>query len=140
MTDERDFTQTKKKLIRNFSNGVIHNLMLWIISKENIHGYAIMKRLEEFFNISHLECEIKISSSKIYPILSKMEEVGVIEGEWKVNENNKSVKYYSITDDGLELLSQIQDHMSTILTSPTWLAFIKDMTGLEVINECDRNS
>ena len=132
MTDEKDFKETRKKLIKYFSNGVTHNLMLWIISKESIHGYAIMKKLEDFFSFADSDCEIKISSSKIYPILSKMEERGLITGEWKVNENNKRVKYYSITDDGEMLLADIQAHMSGILTNPSWLTFIKDMTGMEI--------
>ena len=60
-----------RKFFKNFSNGITHNLILWIISKESIHGYGIMKKLDEFFNFEDSECEININSSKVYPILSK---------------------------------------------------------------------
>jgi DNA-binding PadR family transcriptional regulator len=73
-----------------------------------------------------------INSSKIYPILSKMEKNGFIAGEWKVNENNKRVKYYSITDDGKFFLKAIQSHMNDVLNNPYWLEFFKDMTGMEI--------
>lgn len=131
MTDE-NFEDTHRKLLKHFSNGITHKLILWIISKESIHGYGIMKKLEEFFSFDDAECDIKINSSKIYPILSKMEDKGLIIGEWKINEKNKSVKYYSITDDGVIVLNQIQTHMSSILENPSWLVFFEDMTGLEI--------
>ena len=134
MTDE-DFEETRQKLLKYFSNGITHKLILWIISKESIHGYAIMKKLEDFFNFENTQCELNFNSSKIYPILSKMEDKGLIVGEWKVNENNKRVKYYSITDEGIDLLNHIQKNLNSILENPSWLAFFKDMTGLEINNE-----
>lgn len=134
MTDE-NFEETRQKLLKYFSNGITHKLVLWIISKESIHGYGIMKKLDEFFNFENSSCELNFNSSKIYPILSKMEKRGLIVGEWKVNENNKRVKYYSITDDGIELLNQIQDCMNSLLNNPYWLAFFEDMTGREFNNE-----
>lgn len=134
MTDE-NFDETRQKLLKHFSNGITHKLILWIISKEPIHGYGIMKKLEEFFNFENSNCELNFNSSKIYPILSKMEKTGLIVGEWKVNENNKRVKYYSITDDGTELLNQIQKAMNSLLENPYWLTFFEDMTGREFNNE-----
>ena len=139
MTDEK-FNESHKKVFKNFSNGIIHNLILWIISKESIHGYGIMKKLEQFFNFNDSKCDINVNSSKIYPILSKMEKRGFIVGEWNINGNNKRVKYYSITEDGQNFLNDIQIHMNNVLTNPSWIAFFSDMTGLEINNEkCNRN-
>ena len=134
MTDEK-FSESHRKAFKNFSNGIIHNLILWIISKEDIHGYGIMKKLDEFFNFEDSKCEINVNSSKIYPILSKMEKKGFIAGEWKINENNKRVKFYSITKEGELFLENIKDHMNIVLNNPTWLTFFSDMTGLEINNE-----
>ncbi len=131
MTEEK-FSESHKKVFKNFSNGIIYNLILWIISKEDIHGYGIMKKLNEFFSFEDSKCDINVNSSKIYPILSKMEKNGFIAGEWKVNENNKRVKYYSITDDGKFFLKAIQSHMNDVLNNPYWLEFFKDMTGMEI--------
>lgn len=139
MTDEK-FNESHKKVFKNFSNGIIHNLILWIISKESIHGYGIMKKLEQFFNFNDSKCDINVNSSKIYPILSKMEKRGFIVGEWNINENNKRVKYYSITEEGQDFLNDIQIHMNNVLANPSWIAFFSDMTGLEINNEkCNRN-
>ena len=131
MTD-KDFDESQKKLVKHFSNGITHNLILWIISKETIHGYGIMKKLDEFFSFGEVECEMTASSSKIYPILSKMEKKGLIKGEWDINENNKRVKFYSITDEGRIVLKAIRNHMNQVISNPKWMEFVKDMTGAEI--------
>lgn len=118
-----------KKLFKQFSNGITHNLILWIISKESIHGYGIMKRLEDFFDSENYD--IKTSSSKIYPILRKMEKMGLIAGKWEVV-NNKRVKYYSITDDGILVLNHIKSNMHKVLTTESWLEYFNDMSGGEI--------
>ena len=139
MTDN-NFDESYKKVFKNFSNGIIHNLILWIISKKSIHGYGIMKRLEDFFSFENSKCEININSSKVYPILKKMEDKGLIIGEWQINENNKRVKYYTITDEGLLILDNIRSVMNYIVNNPSWLMFYKDMAGVEINNEKrDRN-
>ena len=134
MTEE-NFDDNQKKLIKHISNGLTRNLILWIISKEKIHGYGIMKKLDGFYDFDGLDCEIKNSSSKVYPILQKMEKNGLIVGEWDINENNKRVKYYTITEDGLLILDHIRTVMNAIFNNPTWLMFYKDMAGVEITNE-----
>ena len=131
MTD-KDVDETHKKIFKHFSNGITHNLILWIISKQTIHGYGIMKKLDEFFRFDDVECEITVSSSKIYPILSKMEKNGLIEGKWDINENNKRVKFYSITPEGSAVLKNIQQHMKKVSSNPYWVNFFKEMTGMEI--------
>lgn len=134
MTDE-NFDDSQTKLIKHFSNGLTRNLILWIISKEKIHGYGIMKKLDEFFDFADLDCNIKNTSSKIYPILRKMESNGLIVGEWDINENNKRVKYYTITEEGLLILDNIGRVMKSILNNSSWLMFYKDMAGVEISYE-----
>ena len=136
----KELKKSHLKLVKFFSNGVTHNLILWIISKEPIHGYGIMKKLDEFFEFTNDNCELKSSSSKVYPILRKMEDNGLIIGEWKTV-NNKRVKYYSITEDGEIVLNHIRNNMEHVLENPNWLDFIEDMAGKKVelvnLNECN---
>ena len=124
--------KTKNQLLKHFTNGFAHNLILWIISKETIHGYGIMKRLDDFFGYDE---DFKNTSSKIYPLLRKMEHNGLIIGEWGVNENNKRVKYYTITDDGLTVLYLCREKFEKFQANPNWLEFIKDYSGMEFNNE-----
>ena len=66
---DKEIDDNEARLIKHYSNGLIRNLILWIISKEKIHGYGIMKKLDEFFDFKDVDFEIKNTSSKIYPIL-----------------------------------------------------------------------
>ena len=136
----KELKKSHLKLVKFFSNGVTHNLILWIISKEPIHGYGIMKKLDEFFEFTNDNCELKSSSSKVYPILRKMEDNGLILGEWKTV-NNKRLKFYSITEDGEIVLNHIRNNMEHVLENSNWLDFIEDMTGKKVelvnLNECN---
>ncbi len=128
---EKEIDDNQAKLIKHYSNGLTRNLILWIISKEKIHGYGIMKKLDEFFDFDDVNYEIKNTSSKVYPILRKMEKNGLIVGEWEINENNKRVKYYSITDEGLVILDKIRSIINFISNNPAWLNFYSDM-GVEI--------
>ena len=138
--DMKELKKSHFKLLKFFSNGITHNLILWIISKEPIHGYGIMKKLDEFFEFTNKNCELKSSSSKVYPILRRMEDNGLILGEWQTV-NNKRVKYYTITEDGEIVLNHIGSSMGHVLENSNWLDFIEDMTGkrLELVNlnECN---
>ena len=127
----KELKKNHLKLVKFFSNGVTHNLILWIISKEPIHGYGIMKKLDEFFQFTNDNCELKSSSSKVYPILRKMEDNNLIIGEWQTV-NNKRLKHYSITEDGEIVLNHIRSNMAHVLEDPNWLDFIEDMTGKKV--------
>ncbi|WP_432644801.1 PadR family transcriptional regulator [Methanobrevibacter sp.] len=124
------------KLIKHYSNGLVRNIVLWIISKEKIHGYGIMKRLDEFFDFRDIDFEIKNKSSKIYPILREMEDNLLIVGEWDINENNKRVKYYSITDNGLLILDKLRCFIGLMSNNPAWIDFYSDM-GVEINEKCN---
>ena len=43
---KKNVDQLSKKIMRHCSNGLTHIIILWIISKEKIHGYGIMKKLQ----------------------------------------------------------------------------------------------
>lgn len=130
MTD-KEIYDSQTMLIKHYSNGLTRNLILWIISKEEIHGYGIMKKLDEFFDFKDFNFEVKNTSSKVYPILRKMEKKGLIIGKWDINENNKRVKYYSITDEGLIILDKIRCVINFISNNSAWLNFYSDM-GVEI--------
>ena len=70
---KKNVDQLSKKIMRHCSNGLTHIIILWIISKEKIHGYGIMKKLDEFFSSCNPTEYNKTNSSKIYPILRKLE-------------------------------------------------------------------
>ena len=119
----------------------------WILFKfENINDIlTVLKGMfcingNEFFDFENANCDLKSSSSKVYPILRKMEDNGLIRGEWQTV-NNKRVKFYCVTEDGEIVLNHIRISMQHVFENSNWLYFIEDMTGKKVelvnLNECN---
>ena len=114
-----------KPFIRRYSNGTTYVLILWIISREKIHGYGIMKKLDEFFAypIEHGYVK-KTNPSKIYPILNKFEENDLITGIWDLETNKK---YYEITEKGEKVLNTIRKANEKLRNNKLWKEFFNDM-------------
>ena len=86
-----------------------------------------MKELDKFFFNLIEEGVLKPSnSSKIYPILRNMEEHGTIIGKWHQQENQR-VKYYSITDHGLQVLNYFVDKTDYFLRNNQWKLLLSDI-------------
>jgi len=119
-------------IFRKFiSKGFLNIIILWIISKEKIHGYGIMKYLDKFFGEFIEKGFIsKFNSSKIYPMLKGLERKEFIIGEWDINDNKK-VKYYTITPIGEKFLENIQNKSHKVVGNDLWREFFNDL-GFEV--------
>ena len=103
----------KDKIVQHTVNGISRFLILWIIKSSGpIHGYGIMRELDTFFESLIESGTLKKSiPSKIYPILKNMEENELILCDIKI-QDNKQVKFYTITDKGEFLLEYIKDSYS----------------------------
>jgi transcriptional regulator len=81
--------------------GTLDLLILKIIALEPMHGWAIAHR------ISRMSDDVlQVGESALYPALHKLEQHGWIEAEWKISDNNRRAKYYSLTRAGRKALSQ----------------------------------
>jgi transcriptional regulator len=52
---------------------------------------------------------LQVGQSALYPALHKLEQQGWIEAEWKVSDNNRRAKYYSLTRSGRKALAEEAD-------------------------------
>src|SRR5215831_15791759 len=80
--------------------GTLDLLILKIIALEPMHGWAIGYRISQMSNEV-----LQVGESALYPALHKLEQQGWIEAEWKVSENNRRAKYYSVTRAGRKALN-----------------------------------
>ncbi|MBI4905193.1 MAG: PadR family transcriptional regulator [Acidobacteria bacterium] len=81
--------------------GTLDLLILKIIALEPMHGWAIAHRISQMSNEV-----LQVGQSALYPALHKLEQQGWIEAEWKVSENNRRAKYYSLTRAGRKALAK----------------------------------
>lgn len=81
--------------------GTLDLLILKIIALEPMHGWAIAHRISQMSNDV-----LQVGQSALYPALHKLEQQGWIEAEWKISENHRRAKYYSLTRVGRQSLAQ----------------------------------
>jgi len=76
-------------------HGTLDVLVLKALSLGARHGYAVSEWIEQ-----HGDGDLVIVDAALYKALHRLEDVGAIEAEWGVSENNRKAKYYSLTTRG----------------------------------------
>lgn len=83
--------------------GVLEMAILGILTKESLHGYAVVQQLENY---------IKIKESSVYIILARLTQNNYLQTEMGLNGSRK-VKFYILSNEGhvyyKELLAQWQE-------------------------------
>ena len=75
--------------------GTLDLLILKIIALEPLHAWAIGQRLKAVSRDV-----LQVSDGSLYPALHKLEQDGWITAEWKLSDNNRRAKYYTLTPPG----------------------------------------
>lgn len=76
-------------------------LILSLISKEELYGYEIAKRIAE-----RSDDLINLKEGSLYPALHLLEKHGLVTGYWVTQEGKPSRRYYKITPKGQEELAE----------------------------------
>ena len=79
--------------------GTLDMLILKTLTLGSMHGYAIVRRIQQATNEV-----LVIEEGSLYPALHRMEKRSLIKSEWGVSENNRRAKYYSLTPRGKKQL------------------------------------
>lgn len=79
--------------------GTLHMLILKTLALEPMHGYGIGVRLEQISR-----GVFQVNAGSLFPALRRLERDGLIRGEWRITENNRRAKYYSLTTPGRAML------------------------------------
>lgn len=65
------------------------------------YGYNLVKELKEH--------GIPIEANTLYPLMRRLESQGLLKSEWETGEA-KPRKYYTITEDGREVLRRVREN------------------------------
>jgi DNA-binding PadR family transcriptional regulator len=93
-------TEAERDLIKATVRGFSRAIILWLVSQKPMSGYKILKETERLV-------EQKFHSGIIYPLLYELEKEVFIAGEW-TQKGGRRTKYYSITENGTELLNRLR--------------------------------
>jgi len=106
----------ENRVYRTVTKGLIEPLILWSLLKKTMHGYEIVRKISEL--VGH-----RFTHGKIYPLLYRLEDQGLIRGKWERVGKRRRRKIYRITEKGLETLRGLKELFGDRLK-----AFIRDIT------------
>jgi PadR family transcriptional regulator PadR len=81
--------------------GTLDLLLLKILALEPLHAWAVSQRLKQVSGDV-----LQVSDGSLYPALHKLEQEGWVTAEWKVTENGRRAKFYSLTRPGRRALER----------------------------------
>ena len=81
--------------------GTLDMLVLKALQLEPMHGWGITERIEQWS-----DSVLQLGQGTLYPALYRLEHQGVIRSAWKVTENNRRARYYSLTAEGRRQLDR----------------------------------
>jgi transcriptional regulator len=75
--------------------GTLELLVLKALSLEPLHGWGIGNRIDQ------LSRDVfKVPQGSLYPALQRMVRKGWIRSDWRITENGRRARYYSLTREG----------------------------------------
>src|SRR5215210_607395 len=90
--------------------GTLDLLILKTVSWGPAHGYAIARWIQQLTGDV-----LTVGEGSLYPALHRLEERGWVRAEWRLSDNNRRAKFYSLTADGRRQLRSEAD---------TWSRFV----------------
>lgn len=84
-------------------------LILSILKDGESYGYALIQRVRELS-----KGELEWTDGMLYPVLHRLEQQGVIESRWKIAENARRRKYYSLKTAGRKLLAEQREQWRVV--------------------------
>jgi PadR family transcriptional regulator PadR len=88
--------------------GSVNVLVLGLLEEKPMYGYQLSKELRRRSN-GYFE----FKEGTLYPALHRLEQEGLVRGQWEVVEEGPSRKYYHLTDKGREELIRSRQEWTT---------------------------
>jgi PadR family transcriptional regulator PadR len=102
--------------IQQLRKGSTTLLILDLLSETRLHGYQIMRELEQ-----RSEGYFSMTAALLYPALHQLEQDGLVTSAWEEGKGKRARKYYQITDIGRAALER--DRAS-------WVEFITQLSRI----------
>ncbi len=81
--------------------GTLELLILRAVSLGSLHGYGVLRRIEQLSSGALL-----IEEGALYPALWRLARQKLVKAEWGVSDNNRKAKFYAITKEGKARLGE----------------------------------
>jgi transcriptional regulator len=86
---------------QDLPRGTLDLLILKVLSLEPMHGWGVMKRIQLLS-----EGVFELNQGSLYPALQRLKKKKWIRAEWRITENSRRARYYTLTPRGQERLME----------------------------------
>ena len=102
---------------KNLTAASTKPIILGILKQGNSYGYLIIKKIKEISG-----GKMQYSDGMLYPVLHRLEKEGLIQSNWKMENDTKPRKYYEITAKGKTalLVEQAQWQQVNAVLNEIW--------------------
>jgi PadR family transcriptional regulator, regulatory protein PadR len=85
--------------------GTLDLLILRTLNWQPLHGYAISRWIRE-----NSRDAFRVEEGALYPALRRLEERGLIAGEWSLTDTGREAKFYALTAEGRrQMKNEVRD-------------------------------
>jgi PadR family transcriptional regulator PadR len=96
--------------------GTLELLVLKTLSLEPMHGWGISQRIQQMSReVLH------VTQGSLYPALQRMKTKGWITSEWRITENNRRARYYTMTAAGRRELAREHSQWERSSAAVNWV-------------------
>lgn len=89
--------------------GVLEYCILSIISRQEVYTSDILESLHK--------ADLLVVEGTLYPLLSRLKNNGLLKYRWQESTDGPPRKYYTLTDEGVNILTALNDEWETISKS-----------------------
>ncbi|HYL97935.1 MAG TPA: PadR family transcriptional regulator [Blastocatellia bacterium] len=94
--------------------GTLEMLILKVLSRGPKHGYGIAQAIQQISDEV-----LQVEEGSLYPALQRMQIKGWLTSEWRMTDNNRTARFYDLTDDGREQLASEMEKFGR-MTGAIW--------------------
>lgn len=90
--------------------GTLEMLILRVLSRGDMHGWGIAQRIQQWSRDV-----LSVEEGSLYPALYRLEVQGLVSSEWRISENNRRAKFYTLTKSGVKQLDSEKQNWDRVV-------------------------
>lgn len=111
----------KRSEQRGLFPGALEMMVLRVLKRQPMHGYALVQRIQQASNDLLL-----VEEGSLYPALQRLLKAGLLKAEWGVSATNRRVRIYRITPAGAKHLTSEMSGFERMLEGITRVLALED--------------
>jgi PadR family transcriptional regulator PadR len=96
------FSQVKK--------GTLSYIILIILDEKKYYGYELVQEIK-------IHTTLEVAEGTLYPLLNRLKTEGIVDSKWIEQESGIPRKYYTLSKDGRETLTEMKKIWSALGTA-----------------------